>query len=54
MTKRIVIAITSAVAFLLVGAAGQQASASTSPNGGVHTNGCPTPLVIHADGTCWP
>jgi hypothetical protein len=54
MTKRIAIAITTAVAFLLAGAAGQEASASTVPNGVVHTDGCPKPLVVHPDGTCWP
>jgi hypothetical protein len=53
MTKRIVIALSAAVAFLFVGAAGQ-AGASVLPNGGVHTDGCPTPLVLHPDGTCWP
>lgn len=54
MTKRIVTAIAAATAFLFIGAVGQQAGAATLPNGGVHPTSCPTPLVMHPDGTCWP
>jgi hypothetical protein len=54
MTKRISIAIAAAITFLCLGSTGQSASAATLANGGVHTNGCPAPLVVHPDGTCWP
>ena len=54
MITRFALAIAAAVAFLAASFAGQSAGAATLPNGGVHTDGCPAPLVVHADGTCWP
>jgi hypothetical protein len=56
MTKRIAIAVTAAAAFLFsfsVGvAAGQQRTAPATT--AVWTDSCPSPLVMHSDGTCWP
>jgi hypothetical protein len=56
MTKRIAIAVTTAAAFLFSFSAGHSATApvhSVTAAGPV-ADGCPAPMTMHPDGTCWP